>query len=354
MFYVLLISLPGVFGYYSIMKQHRDIKDCYSSPLLSDYLLVRHFFSWGINNYFFSLGLRGSLPAKRSIPCQFNTFSAPWLHFFQKSGPTSEAKSAADMVLEKKPKKPEVYEMWHLKVFDIQVWPELTTNEPVDELSEPLPADPEVVVRSHLLLLSFTSRMRSVETEHAHHPLLTSLPHYSELFRPTCIIILKLITWDAILNFSTALRARPWLPPLRDRVLASWSPMGLGVFFRRGKPLVLEGELVMSSRKNGKRTPRTLDGAGGQPERGRLAWPLVVFWHTPFWGGPLCLRHRVSGGLAVPRMGDSSAGGVPGWSLVRPTVEEPPLLGKTRRKHKKRKRAGPKWNPSVKIIYSNP
>ena len=78
------------------------------------------------------------------------------------------------------------------------------------QLSELLPADPEVVVRSHLLLLSFSSRMRSVETEHARQPFLTSLfHHYSELIRPTCIMILKLITRDAILDFSTALRARP-------------------------------------------------------------------------------------------------------------------------------------------------
>ena len=41
-------------------------------------------------------------------------------------------------------------------------------------------------------------------------------------------------------------------PPLRDRVLASWSPMGLGVFSRRGNRLFSDGEPVNVLPEKGK------------------------------------------------------------------------------------------------------
>ena len=73
-----------------------------------------HFFSWGMNILMFSLGLRCRRGTAVASKARDHAFSAPWLilFFIRKSGRTSEGKSAADMVLEKKPKKPEVYEAW--------------------------------------------------------------------------------------------------------------------------------------------------------------------------------------------------------------------------------------------------
>ena len=202
-----------------------------------------------------------------------------------------------------------VLKVWHLKVFGIQIWHKRTTDEPVAQLSEPLPAEPEVVVQSHLLLLFFLHACAVWK------PSMRIIPfwrHYSSLFRnifrPTCVMILKLITWDAILDFSTALRARPWLPPWGTESWPAGAPWVLGFSPEGGSRLCSEGELVMSSRKNGKRTPGTPDGTCGQPERGRLAWPLVVFWHPVLGRAPFPRAHCARRASGSPGR-DSSAGG---------------------------------------------
>ena len=141
-------------------------------------------------------------------------------------------------------------------------------------------------------------------------------------------MILKLITWDAILDFATALRVRPWLPPWGTESWPAGAPWVLGFSPEGGSHLYSEGELVTSSRKNGKRTPGAPDGTCGQPERGRLAWPLVVFWQPRPGESRFSSRHIVPGGLAVPRTGDSTTGGRPDVCLVCPTVGGSPFHGK--------------------------
>ena len=73
-------------------------------------------------------------------------------------------------------------------------------------------------------------------------------------------------------------------PPLRDRVLASWSPMGLGVFSRRGKPLVLWGGTGDVLSKKGK-------------EDSRNPWRYL----RPTWKGTTRLT---LGGFLAPRPGE--------------------------------------------------
>ena len=127
--------------------------------------------------------------------------------------------------------------------------------------------------------------------------------HYSSLFRnifrPTCVMMLKMIRWDAILDFLTALRARPWLPPWGTESWPAGAPWVLGFSPEGGSRLCSEGELVMSSRKNGKRTLGTPDGTCGQPERGTTRW----FSGTPFPRAHCARRASGSPGR------DSSTGG---------------------------------------------
>ena len=149
-------------------------------------------------------------------------------------------------------------------------------------------------------------------------------------------------------NFQRALRTA-LTPPLRDRVLASWSPWVLGFSPEGGSRLYSEGELVMSSRKNGKRTPGTPDGTCGQPERGQFAWPLVVFWHPVLGRAAFPQAHTVPGGLAVPRTGRLLHRGEYQSNIryVQLWESHPSMGRKEERKNKKRERAGQKFKNSA-------
>ena len=169
------------------------------------------------------------------------------------------------MVLQIKPKNlvqsPRGSDIW-------RICPNLTWNEPVGQLSETLPEDPKVVVRFLLLLHSFYF----THAQYGHRA--CALAFIIETHMDYDIQVDNL-GCDSRLFHSASHTALT--PPLRDWVLASWRPMGLGVFSQRGNRLYSDGELVNVLPEKGRRTAGTSDGTCGHPERETLAWPFVVF-----------------------------------------------------------------------------
>ena len=83
-------------------------------------------------------------------------------------------------------------------------------------------------------------------------------------------------------------------PPLRDRVLASWSPIGLEVFSRRGNRLYSDRELVNVLPEKGKedcQEPLTVLAA---ILRGKHSLDPWWFSSTRPWGFAFPLAHLVS------------------------------------------------------------
>ena len=237
-------------------------------------------------------------------------------------------------------------EKWHLKVL-LLVWSTLVKDEAVVQLSEPLPPEPEVVVRFSLLLLSFYFT-------HAHRGYRACAPAFFD------VIILTHMDFDIQIDnlggdsrLSNSFSHGPD-SPLEGPSLGQLEPHGSRGFLLTGETAcTLRGNWWMSSRKKGKRTARTPDGTCGQPDRGITRLTLGGFLaRRP--GEDRFSSGKSPGGLALPRTGDSSTGGVPDVSLVRPTVEEPPFPGKVtwtssretrpwkERKYKKRKNQNPK------------
>ena len=121
--------------------------------------------------------------------------------------------------------------------------------------------------------------------------------------------------------------------PQEGPSLGQLEPHGSWGFLPKGEAAcTLRGNWWMSSRKNGKRTAGTPDGTCGQPGRGDYS--LDPWWFSSTRpGGSLFLRHMMPGGLAVPRTGDSSAGGStrPDWSGYDHLLESQTLPGGTER-----------------------
>ena len=126
--------------------------------------------------------------------------------------------------------------------------------------------------------------------------------------------------------------------PQEGPSLGQLEPHGSWGFLPKGETAcTLRGNWWMSSRKNGKRTAGTPDGTCGQPGRGDYS--LDPWWFSSTRpGGSLFLRHMMPGGLAVPRTGDSSAGGStrPDWSGTTTCCREK-MRRKISKKEKKRK-----------------
>ena len=158
--------------------------------------------------------------------------------------------------------------------------------------------------------------MRSAWTEHAHLFILTSLFHFPGT---TWITMPKSITSSSIPEFFNA-PSTAMTPPLRDRVLASWDPMG---FSGRGKPLALWGGTGASPLEKRERgLPGTPDAACGHPERD-LVVPCVVSstrsWGVPFFLGQNLREGQWSPGRKPPLRGTPE-------SLVISTPERHPPL----------------------------
>ena len=137
--------------------------------------------------------------------------------------------------------------------------------------------------------------------------------------------------------------------PLVGPSLGQLEPHGSRGFLPKGETAcTLMENWWMTSRKNGKRTAGIPDGTCGQPQQGGHSPDPWWFSSIPSWGGTLSLRHIVPGGLALPRTGDSTAGGsTRRWSgtpnCVRATFQgkvasEPTVQSKNKKKKKENER----------------
>ena len=142
----------------------------------------------------------------------------------------------------------------------------------------------------------FTSRMRSVDTKHAHQPFFD-------------VIILTHMDFDIQVDnlgcdsrFFEVLRTRPWLPPRGTESWSAGAPWVSGFSPKGGNRLYSDGELVNVLPEKGKedcRNPLTVLAANLTGNNSPDPW---WFSSTPSWGGTLFLR-RIATRASAPQNG---------------------------------------------------
>ena len=247
------------------------------------------------------------------------------------------------------------------------IWPQITNDESVAQLSEPLPTDPEAVVRFSLLLLSFNFT-------HARCGPGACAPAFSD------VIILTHMDFEVQVDnlgcdsqVFHRVRPRPWLPHWGTESWPAGAPWVSGFSPNGGNRLYSDGgKLVYVLSEKGKEDCRNPPWRYLRPTWRGITFLTLGGFPAPRPGDGRFSSGKLPGGLAVPRTGRLlRRGSTRQYSLVRPTVGEPPFHGKVAwtlssqtwpwkgRKHKTRKSKKKKGKgkfkiPGVKIIYSNP